>query len=182
MRQYSKQQAGIVLVVSLIVMLLLTLIGTTAVHTATLEEKIAGNTRNRDLAFQAAESALLAGESYVGSLETTAFNCKNGLFKARDINCDGTQEAIDIWENPAIWSDNSQSIAYIADKNTPPSTDLAQRSAYPRYIIEIINTVCTTPARPCPIADQQKNYRVTARATGSSVDSVVMLQSIYSLL
>ncbi|MCX7100437.1 MAG: PilX N-terminal domain-containing pilus assembly protein, partial [Methylobacter sp.] len=51
-------QSGAVLIISLIMLLLLTLIGTTAMQTSTLEEKMAGNLRDRDIAFQAAESAL----------------------------------------------------------------------------------------------------------------------------
>ncbi|MCF6251350.1 MAG: PilX N-terminal domain-containing pilus assembly protein [Methylococcaceae bacterium] len=61
----SKKQAGVVLVVSLIMLLLLTLIGVSGMQSTGLEEKMAGNKRNRNLAFQAAEAALRHAENYI---------------------------------------------------------------------------------------------------------------------
>jgi type IV pilus assembly protein PilX len=59
------QQRGAVLIVSLIFLLLLTLIGTTAMRTTTLQERMAGNTRDVNLSLQATESALRAGQDWV---------------------------------------------------------------------------------------------------------------------
>jgi type IV pilus assembly protein PilX len=56
------RQAGAVLLVSLVMLLLLTLIGLAGMRLASLEERIAGNQRDREVAFQAAEAALRAGE------------------------------------------------------------------------------------------------------------------------
>ena len=62
--QYNSQhQSGAVLAISLIILLLLTIIGLTATQVTGLEEKMAGNLRDRNLAFQAAETALRAGEA-----------------------------------------------------------------------------------------------------------------------
>lgn len=58
-------QRGAVLVVSLIFLLLLTLIGTTAMRTTTLQERMAGNTRDTNLSLQAAEAGLRAGQDWV---------------------------------------------------------------------------------------------------------------------
>lgn len=58
-------QRGAVLIVSLIFLLLLTLIGTTAMRSTTLQERMAGNTRDINLSFQAAEAALRAGVNWV---------------------------------------------------------------------------------------------------------------------
>lgn len=58
-------QRGAVLIVSLIFLLLLTLIGTTAMRTTTLQERMAGNTRDTNLSLQAAEAGLRAGQAWV---------------------------------------------------------------------------------------------------------------------
>lgn len=58
-------QEGAVLVVSLIMLLLLTIIGITAMRTVTLEERMAGNLRDRNLANQSAESALRFGADWI---------------------------------------------------------------------------------------------------------------------
>ena len=74
----SKQQ-GAALAVSLIILLLMTLIAVTGMQTTTLEEKMAGNSRDRNLAFQAAESALRQGETWLeGFANTTEFGDGEG--------------------------------------------------------------------------------------------------------
>lgn len=71
-----KQQQGAVLIMSLLMLFVLTLIGVSSINTTTMEEKMSGNTRNRMLAFQAAESALVEARrtitSFAGSVESTA--------------------------------------------------------------------------------------------------------------
>lgn len=62
-------QNGAALIISLIFLLLMTLIGVTSMQTTTLEERMAGNTRDRNLALQAAEAGLRQGELW---LETAA--------------------------------------------------------------------------------------------------------------
>ena len=57
-----KQQAGAVLVLSLILLIVLTLIGITAMKTSNFEERMAFNLQDSNLAFQAAESALKEAE------------------------------------------------------------------------------------------------------------------------
>ena len=52
------EQRGATLAIVLIFLVLVTLIGVTAMTTTTLEEKMAGNLKDQNLAFQAAESAL----------------------------------------------------------------------------------------------------------------------------
>lgn len=51
-------QRGVTLIVALIFLAILSLLGVTVAQTTQLEERMAGNTRDRDLAFQATEAAL----------------------------------------------------------------------------------------------------------------------------
>jgi Tfp pilus assembly protein PilX len=59
---------GAVLLVSLVMLLLLTVIGLAGMRMVQLEERMAGNLRDRQVAFQAAEAALRAGEAAGWSL------------------------------------------------------------------------------------------------------------------
>ena len=52
----GERQNGAVLAVSLIMLLLITLIAVSSMQSTMLEEKMAGNTRDRNLAFQTTES------------------------------------------------------------------------------------------------------------------------------
>ncbi len=58
-----RRQKGITLIVGLILLLVMTMLGLTAVQVTTQQERMAGNLRDRNIAFQAAESALREGES-----------------------------------------------------------------------------------------------------------------------
>lgn len=58
MRQFPIKQQGFVLVVSLIFLVIMTVLAVTSIQRATLDEKVSGNLRAQNIAFQAAESAL----------------------------------------------------------------------------------------------------------------------------
>ncbi len=117
--------------------------------------------RDRNLAFQAAETALKAGEADV---LTAAYNCTNGRFMAFDKDCNAaTVETVPVWE----------SISWSASANPLQSIPLSGGTmlglaANPRYIIEYLGPAGT-----------KFNFRVTARATGGTTSAVVMVQSIY---
>lgn len=60
-----RTQKGAALVVSLIILLILTILGVAGMRSSTLEERMAGNARDRHLAFEATEAGLLAGEQFL---------------------------------------------------------------------------------------------------------------------
>jgi len=177
----ARHQSGAVLIISLIMLLLLTLIGTTGMQTSSLEEKMAGNMRDRNLAFQAAESALNAGEAAAKASAATV-SCPTvprvGYYSPFDANCDGIKESAPVWDNAAIWQSDITSVPYDSDGNTA-TFDFMSLNDNPRYIIEDLGKTCNTNTLPCPLANQKQTYRVTSRAVGGSPDSVVMLQSIF---
>lgn len=58
-------QSGAVLIVALIILLLLSIIGVSGMRGVGLQENMAGNLRDGNLALQASEAALREGENYV---------------------------------------------------------------------------------------------------------------------
>ena len=58
-------ERGAVLIVGLLVLLVITIIGVTQLQSTVLQERMAGNMRQNNLALQAAEAALQAGLSYI---------------------------------------------------------------------------------------------------------------------
>ena len=53
-----KNQQGAVLVMALVMLTVLTLIGVSSMSSSTLELKVAGNTQQHDIAFQAAQTVI----------------------------------------------------------------------------------------------------------------------------
>ncbi|MGH8488991.1 MAG: pilus assembly PilX family protein [Gammaproteobacteria bacterium] len=172
-RQRRKTETGAVLVVSLVFLLVLTLIGLTGMQVTSLEEKMSGNMRDRNLAFQAAESALRAGEMFVTLPTLPTFSCASGLYSWNDVNCDGTREDAQIWDSSSDWSGSFSRVTY-------SSGTLASTSPAPAYIIEQMPAVAESgDSLEAGVAKDSQYYRVTARATGGTTDAVVLVQSLY---
>jgi len=162
-RRAIPKQRGAVLVMSLIILLVMTVIGVTSMQVTVLEEKMAGNMRNRSLAFQAAESALRDGENSLTVAVLPAFDGSNGHYQATTPQ---KWEVID-------WS----AVANRADYSDGP---LAGTPTLPTYIIEEMEPVLGGGGSiEAGIPRQTDYYRVTSRGTGGSSNAVVMLQSIY---
>jgi len=61
------RQSGAILIISLLLLLVLTVLGVVMMQTTRMQERMAGNTRDLNLALQAAESGLRYGEAVVAA-------------------------------------------------------------------------------------------------------------------
>lgn len=143
----------------------MTLIGLAGMEMSSLEEKMAGSMRDRNIAFQAAEATLRAGEDY---LETQtllpAFDGSNGLYA---LPGNGSK----LWET-VTWADATQ-----VRKNSAGYTDLSES---PAYVIESLEAANTDDSLELGVAVGVTNYyRVSARAVGKTNTAEVILQTVY---
>lgn len=161
-------QRGATLIVALILLLILTVIGVAGMQDTTLQEKMVGNMRDRNLAFQASESALLGGEKYLQSAVLPAFENSGGLINDTYTNLQPGNPAF--WDSYP-WSTNARTYA----------TQFSELSAAPLYVIEEIKTMVAPVGESMKFGalKEIKSYRVTARAQGGTTDAVVILQSTY---
>jgi type IV pilus assembly protein PilX len=168
----TSAQGGAALAVSLVILLVLTVLGIAGMRTTTLEEHMAGNTRDRHRAFEAAEAALRAAEQYIDSsvISTKPFdtNGSDGLYS------DAAAYA-DIWTK-INWN-AGDSRAYPRNVST---------NAVPRYVIqhyatvkEAADTLNLDNYGQGSGAGATELFRITARGTGGSDNTVVILQSTY---
>jgi type IV pilus assembly protein PilX len=164
-------QRGTALVMTLIFLVLLTILGITAINISALEEKMAGNSKDQNLAFQAAETALRAGESWVGSTTSaTALDPDpaNGIHAPADPSLTPTVTTPEIWESIA-WT-GAGPVQYKQYSGILP----LGVSTNPKYIIEKLDS------EPAPSGGTTIIVRVTARGTGASDSTVSMVQSTYA--
>ena len=68
----------------MVMLLAMTVLGVTAMRNTTLQERMAGNLRDSNLAFQAAERALREGEKFLRSPTIPPFTGANGLLTMQD--------------------------------------------------------------------------------------------------
>ncbi|MEQ1661150.1 MAG: PilX N-terminal domain-containing pilus assembly protein [Thiobacillus sp.] len=152
------RQQGITLVVSLIFLAVLAILAVTIARNSSMEERMSGNTRDRDLAFQSAEAALKDAEDDLPGLLGNAFDGSTaGLIAYAAANANDMA----YWK-AYNWAAASQEATAV----------LSQVNAKSRYVIE-------KKPNTGPVGTPTQHFRVTARGVGATPDAVVILQSEY---
>lgn len=167
----SSRQDGAVLVLGLVLLLILTLIGVSTMQGSVFDEKMAGNTRDRNFAFQASESALRDGELWLLNSSSEPLSDVTGSSGVWGLNDPG---AGDWWENGGgPWGNTAPSVVTLIG--------IDNIQAQPQRIIEYTRFVGdeldATTSGPPP---GKAYYRVTSKATGGTDSAIVQLQSMYS--
>jgi type IV pilus assembly protein PilX len=161
-------ESGSTLIVGLVILMVLTILGVLAMQTTALEERMAGNLRDRDLAFQAAEAGLREAEEFLQSAVLPPFDGTNGLYQPLD----PLSSYVSLWRT-INWSSGTASWEY--------EGAIEGIASQPRYIIEELPPVpepVGSLAADEPIPDSAL-YRVTARGVGGTATAVVILQSTF---
>lgn len=162
-----QRQGGAALIVSLIMLLVLTLLGVSAMRTATLEEKMAGNARDLNLAFNAAEAGLRGGESTLSG--TAVLPPFSGTVIDETVTGNGYFAA-----NTNLWRLINWPV-----QSLELSTTLAGVAAQPRYYLEEMPAVASGGSLEAGVAMEVRMYRVTAIGYGRTDTAVAVLQSTF---
>jgi type IV pilus assembly protein PilX len=162
------RQRGAVLVVGLLLLVILTVLGTTAMQSTSLQERMAGNARDGNLASQAAEATLRDAEQYINSkvppfepFQSNIFNGTGGLYNSK-----ASPGSFSLYNDLA---DTTKTRVFGAGTS---ATALPNVVAQPRYLIELLATSCMG-------SNESALFRITARAQGANDNTVVILQSRY---
>lgn len=181
------RQRGVVLVVAMILLVIISLLGISAIRTVALEEKMGAAAYDRGLAFQAAESALrVAEEDLLDRASGTKpaksdGNCTPATLIAKAVKGYISQTDIDCNENwvadptvtAALWTKYAKEAVASNNMGTLAGDP-------PTYIIEYL-----TGEAPCEPRDPTSTnkfchqFRITAKASPGAGRADVMLQSIY---
>lgn len=157
---HRARQRGMTLLIALVFLVVLAFIGTWSVSNNSLQLRMAGNTRNRDVALAAAEAALKYAESTLQTWRLESFNGTGGLL---------TYDAL-VPNDDAYWMDSTHWSSY----KTLPSGGLNQVVSAPKYVVQKMPNTLNSVSGLYDI----ENYRITTRAEGVDAASVVILQSI----
>lgn len=160
----KQKQQGITLIICMIVLLVVTLLGLSSIRDTSMEEKMAGNMKSRNVAFQAAEAALREGEEFLNSTVVLPdFDGTNGLYP----------------QLPSMWGVQAASWGQSSSVRTFSGV-LSGIAAAPVYIIERMDSLAPTASVEAGQAqDTVIFYRITTRAVGSTDTARVILQTVY---
>ncbi len=163
-------QRGMTLLVGLVLLMMLTVIGTVSFRGTTMTERMTGNTVDRNVSFQSAENAgkealtqIVAGtaSALTGGYYPTPFaqggtndfwTGGEGATVAVHANCAGT--------TPFSWKSCAQAVA----------TRYTNNASNAQYVIELLTEISSG-------GSTTRTYRITSRSTGGSGTSDVILQT-----
>lgn len=175
----KNKQKGMTLIIAMMLLVVLVLLGTTVAVNNGLQVKMASGTRQRDLAFQAAEHALKAAEVAINSATSLENIYIQNIIssdpssptatKPDYLSLNGESHANDAkyWKETFDWTLTS------SNPVTGIGSDLV--NANPRYLIERL------PNASCP--DEASKtcfyFRATAHGVGKNANAEVVLQAMY---
>ncbi len=170
MLRNKKQQTGAVLMVTLLILMVMTILGVASMKTTVLEEKMAGNYRDGNLAFQASESSLRDAEVWLATQATEPVS--NAIGSNRIWNINSMNANLGSWWTTltdAWWT--ATAVAYVptlTDVNTAPLNIIE----YKDFIPDTLLVGGSGPAAGITY------YQVTAKGTGGTDQAKVLLQSV----
>lgn len=180
------RQRGATLVIALLILVLIMMVGITAITSSNTQYKLAGNLQFEDGAINNAEAAVAAAEQWL----TTGTNFSNAGFTTFSVAATPQLKPIGYMasqtapaNNPLtmIWVDNSE------NANIANSTMVAGNSSQ-RYIIELMSrnnrlqgSSQVVGGRTSSGCNQVNTYQITGRGT-SARGAVRYVQSFYSVL
>lgn len=169
----ARRQRGMVLLVGMILLIVLTAVAAIGFRNVTMSERMAGNAVDRNVAFQASESA---GKEALEVIENGTFNpgTTTGHY----------DPPLPRGGDTAFWTQGEgPTIAVTACATTQPfnwkscaasvAAPYANNARATQYVIEKVSSTSSGGSTTTV-------YRITTRSTGGSDMSEVILQTLYS--
>jgi len=178
----TRQYGGATLLFVLIMLLVVSIIGVSSVKTTIIQEKMASNTNVRNITFEAAESALAAGEIRIANTPKIWETAGAAAGECEDAVCGRNTSISPIWmSTPNFWENKNYML-----KDSLEAIESGPIKVEPKYIIEDLgqsmaacdpNHIDITKTTDCPYTSAQRYFRVVGYAKAYSTE--VMLQSTY---
>jgi len=180
MAPVAKKQQGVVLFISLVMLLILTLLGLSSVQSTSLQLMMSRNARDAEMAFQAAEVAILEAEAYIETLNNTVpFETPNMAGRYDSVNAPDTTIDDLVGFNWTTSGSNSRGFVTL-----PPV--IAGVAEPPKYIIEYWRAVVSDEDRlnldnigQDTGAGRTQVFRISALGTGGTSTARVIIRTTY---
>jgi|HigsolmetaAR206D_1030411.scaffolds.fasta_scaffold02699_5 Tfp pilus assembly protein PilX len=169
------RQRGTILVTSMLLLLVLTIIAVTAMQMTRMQERMAGNTRDVNLAFQGAEAALRDGELLIRQQNSRPPTCSAAP-------CEFWEPGLltDIEDRDQSWWD-AVAIEYEVDGDRFALThDIGELARDPQFIVESLGFVPDSLTVGHGVPEGRDFFQVTGRSTGGSGMANTVLQTTFT--
>ncbi|MEO8019281.1 MAG: PilX N-terminal domain-containing pilus assembly protein [Pseudomonadota bacterium] len=169
--KFPSRQRGAVLVVALLMLLVMTVLGVTAMQMSRMEERMAGNSRDINLAFQGAEAGLRDSEERLRVLivrPTTCTTAPCDVFGKTTLPTD-MRSANTTW-----WGTNGREYGVAGTQEVTDTT------RDPLEVVDDLGFVPDSLTVGHGPPEGRNFYRITANSTGASNTAQALLESTYS--
>ncbi|WP_339615913.1 PilX N-terminal domain-containing pilus assembly protein [uncultured Gilvimarinus sp.] len=166
-------QSGATLIIGLIMVVLIAVVGLSAIRGSGLQEQMAGNMRDRNIAFQAGESGVRGGEDMPAE-NNVPDATESGFISFTDLEKASPRGTV-FWQDESNWNADSASYAQ----------DLKYVAKAPDVLLEELRFRSTgfdgggVDQGSSMNIDDETRYRITAHGVGGSENSSVIIQSTF---
>lgn len=202
MKQITRKcQRGSVLIISLLFLLILTILGLSSARSSVLQERMAFNTREQTLAFQAAEAALRDAELWLHSLKGNSeppkpqSSCTSDCYSV-PVWTASTPDSNIIDKSHTWWASKGRQHGQALDGTDTDNLSTSLHAEQPYYLIQEINASSMANNMPGTLTQGYQYgtsgpyfYRIVAYGVGKTTYTEgsttrhfdVQLESLYAI-
>jgi type IV pilus assembly protein PilX len=186
----ARSQRGAALIIALVMLVIMTMLGLTTMNTSVVEERMAGNVRNREVSFDAAEAAVREAEDTIFNGDYYAMSPKNGTDNpVYEPQLDPANP--DWWQLGDWWDPGAENTAAgwqerEGDIGMDDEDVVGATAAMPQYLVEYLSFFtrdlnCGVDIQAAATQDCYRYaYRITGRGWGANTNAVTVVQSVYA--
>jgi type IV pilus assembly protein PilX len=170
-----RPQRGAILVISLILLLVMTVLGLAAMQVTRMEERMAGNQRDVNIAFQGAEAGLRDAENRIRDMVVRPDTCASAPCAVPSV-----------WERDALLAYNLRNqdaawwVANAQEYGADGTQEIEQATVDPRVLIEDAGFIPDSLTVGHGPPEGRNFYRITAHSTGATDTAQAVLESTYT--
>jgi type IV pilus assembly protein PilX len=172
-KESTGKQQGMVLITVLLILVVMTLLGISSMQSSNLEERMAHNTHDNNMAFQSAESGLRDAAGWIGLLSVYP--------KPDGTGTNGIYSKGNIGTAPADYTFDWDNLGTDYGTNTPSSSsDFPHNNKVPEYVIEeagFVSDDLSAESTAKKIGDYY--YQISAIGYGGTDTSEAVTQSTF---
>jgi type IV pilus assembly protein PilX len=163
---HQPRQRGMALVISLLLLVAITLLAVSTMRSTTLQERMAANLNDRELAKQVVESTIRQAATQLPPAGGEAWYSDN--LPEPEIGIP------DVWQVPAIWNNAGEIVVTVDGVNYTG-----------QFLVENVGSWVNRDTPSCKAKDdptcESQTYRVTARTAPTPGRASVILQAIWRM-
>ena len=181
-----RRQRGIALIAAILILLVVTILGIAMFRGYGMQQRIAGNTRDKSRAFHAAMAAqnyaewFLTGNNGANSVSTTDCSTVSPATVTTVMVCNNVIPTSvaqpNTWGGAFTYQPNGM---VVASSTNTASTTQGTYAQSPQFYISNLGSPTGTPAYKSPLGQNQALFQIDAAGWGSTPQSVAVVESTF---